>query len=172
MDSSQVVVACRRLSGAMDAFDAAAATTIGVNRNDLRALNLLENGPLSQASIAAALRITRPSVTTLVDRLEAAGMVRRVADLRDRRTTLVELLPATWQAFERVYRPLGTHVNQLADEWDEQQRQAVAQALFDLSTIFDDAVTRLTQESNKQEESVPRERAKPPRGGRGVDPFH
>ena len=144
VDSSQVVVACRRLSGAMDSFDAAAAASIGVNRNDLRALNLLENGPLSQASIAAALRITRPSVTVLVDRLEAAGMVRRVPDLRDRRTTLVELLPATWHAFERVYRPVGTHVNHLADGWDEQQRQAVAQALLDLSIIFDEAVTRIT----------------------------
>lgn len=146
MDASQVVVACRRLSGAMDSFDAAAAATIGVGRNDLRALNLLEDGPVSQATIAAALRITRPSVTTLVDRLQAAGLVRRVPDPRDRRTTLVELLPATWQAFERVYRPVGTHVNQLAHGWDEQQRQAVAQSLLDLSAIFDEAVTRLMQQ--------------------------
>ncbi|MFK5647942.1 MarR family winged helix-turn-helix transcriptional regulator [Ornithinimicrobium sp. LYQ121] len=139
----------------MDAFDAAAAATIGVNRNDLRALNLLETGPLSQASIAAALKITRPSVTTLVDRLESAGMVRRVPDLRDRRSTLVELLPATWQAFERVYRPVGTHVDQLADGWDEQQRQAVAQALLDLSSIFDVAVTRIMRDPAEQDASHP-----------------
>lgn len=160
MDSSQVVVACRRLSGAMDAFDAAAAGTLGVNRNDLRALNLLENGPLSQAFIALALRITRPSVTALVDRLEAAGLVRRVADLRDRRSTLVELLPATWQAFDRVYRPVGANVNQLADGWDEHQRRAVTQALLDLSTIFDQAVTRLMQDPEEQD-APPSVRAEP-----------
>ena len=80
----------------MDSFEAAAAAKIGVNRNDLRALNLLEHGPLSQTSIATALRITRSSVTTLVDRLEGAGFVRRVTDVHDRRSTLVELLPATW----------------------------------------------------------------------------
>lgn len=146
MDNSQVVDACRRLSGAMDAFDAAAAATIGVNRNDLRALNLLEHGPISQASIATALRITRPSVTALVDRLEAAGLVRRVADMRDRRATLVELLPATWQAFERVYRPVGTTVNELASGWDAEHREAVARALLELSTVFDEAVTRITQQ--------------------------
>jgi DNA-binding MarR family transcriptional regulator len=139
----------------MDAFDAAAAARFGVNRNDLRALNLLEHGPLSQASVATALRITRPSVTTLVDRLEAAGMVRRVPDLRDRRSTLVELLPATWQAFESVYRPVGEHVHQLADGWDDQQRRAVTQALLDLSTVFDEAATRTIQEQADQDALSP-----------------
>ena len=139
MESAQVVVACRRLSVAMDSFDAAAAATIGVNRNDLRALNLLENGPLSQASIATALKITRPSVTTLVDRLEAAGLVRRVPADNDRRSSFVELLPATWQAFARVYRPVGAQVQQVAGGWPHEHRDAITQALLDLCVVFEGA---------------------------------
>jgi DNA-binding MarR family transcriptional regulator len=147
VDASQVVVACRRVSAAIDSFDAAAAAKIGVNRNDLRALNLLEDGPLSQASIATALRITRSSVTTLVDRLEGAGFVRRMTDVHDRRSTLVELLPATWEAFARVYRPVGERVHRIAEGWDEHQRRVVIQALLQMAIVFDDATELDTKEA-------------------------
>lgn len=110
LDADQVLIACRRFTRAVDGFDAAAARRIGVNRTDLRALNLLEAGPVSQVPIATALGITRPSVTALVDRLEQAGFVRRMADSQDRRATQVELLPATWHAFADVYRPVGEQV--------------------------------------------------------------
>lgn len=137
MDASQVLAACRRLAAAMDGFDADAARRIGVNRTDLRALNLLENGPVSQAAIATALGITRPSVTTLVDRLERAGLVRRLPDPEDRRATLVELLPATWQAFAHIYQPVGQRVLAVADEWDDEQRRVVAGALDAVAAVFE-----------------------------------
>jgi DNA-binding MarR family transcriptional regulator len=107
----------------------------------------LEDGPLSQASIATALRITRSSVTTLVDRLEGAGFVRRMTDVHDRRSTLVELLPATWEAFARVYRPVGERVHRIAEGWDEHQRRVVIQALLQMAIVFDDATELDTKEA-------------------------
>lgn len=123
----------------MDAFETAAARRLGLNRNDLRALNLLEHGPVSQAAIADFLRLTRPSVTTMVDRLELAGLVRRNRTGPDRRVTTIELLPSTWQAFAQVYQPLGAQVRELAASWSAEQQGLVAAALSDLSTIFESA---------------------------------
>ena len=151
-----MVVACRRVSAAIDSFEAAAAAKIGVNRNDLRALNLLEHGPLSQTSIATALRITRSSVTTLVDRLEGAGFVRRMTDVCDRRSTLVELLPATWEAFARVYRPVGERVHHIAEGWDERQRRVVIQALLQMATVFDEATQLTNQQTTDHHLPIPR----------------
>jgi DNA-binding MarR family transcriptional regulator len=58
----------------------------GVGDTDLMALgNLVARGPMSAAELARRLGITRSSVTTLVDRLEAADLVAREPDAQDRR---------------------------------------------------------------------------------------
>jgi len=104
---SPLVLACRALGQAMDQFDEAACGVLGLGRSDLRALNLLEHGPLGASVLAARLGLTRPAVTALIDRLAEAGYVARVAVAGDRRATAVELQPATWKAFALVYHPLG-----------------------------------------------------------------
>jgi predicted ArsR family transcriptional regulator len=43
----------------MDLFDENAAHALGIGRSDLRALNLLEHGPLSAAALADRLGLTR-----------------------------------------------------------------------------------------------------------------
>jgi len=148
MEPVQVVDACRHLAAAMDDFEAAAASRLQVNRNDFRALNLLESGPVSQVAIARALRLTRPSVTVMVDRLEVAGMVRRLPDPGDRRSTLVELLPATWAAFAAVYRPVGERVSEVASGWSNRQQVLVVRALGELAEIFKLAVATPDKDSD------------------------
>jgi hypothetical protein len=61
----------------MDLFDELAARRLGLGRSDLRALNLLEHGPVSAAALADGLGLTRTSVTALVDRLVLAGYATR-----------------------------------------------------------------------------------------------
>lgn len=136
MDPLQVVVACRHLAAAMDDFEAMAAIQLQVNRNDLRALNLLESGAVPHVAIARALHLSRSSVTVMVDRLEKAGLVRRLSDPHDRRSTLVELLPATWEAFGAVYRPVGQRVSEAATGWTEPEQTVVVRALDELTRVF------------------------------------
>ena len=97
-----LVAACRRLGEAMDLFDEQAAAHLGVNRTDLRALNLLEHGPLAAGQISDRLHLTSGSVTTLVDRLLAHGYVTRQTDPENRRRVIVELHPDTYAAFAQV----------------------------------------------------------------------
>ena len=46
--TSPLLLACRYLARAMDRFDEAACGALGLGRSDLRALNLLEHGPLGR----------------------------------------------------------------------------------------------------------------------------
>ena len=101
---------------AMDLFDEAAAQALRVGRSDLRALNLLEHGPVGATTLADHLGLSRPSVTALVDRLEAAGYVSRVPAPGDRRAVRIELRAATWRAFAEVYRPLGERVHTATEQ--------------------------------------------------------
>jgi DNA-binding MarR family transcriptional regulator len=49
--------------------------------------------PMPLSELATCLQCVRSNVTQLVDRLESDGLVRRVADPVDRRTTRAELTP-------------------------------------------------------------------------------
>lgn len=138
---SPILNACRRLGRAMDAFDESACARLSVSRSDLRAMNLLEHGPLTPSALAHQLRLTRSAVTALVDRLVRAGYVRRVSVPGDRRSAAVELEPATWRAFARVYRPLGERVATATEHLSPAQQRVVARALEQIADAFDEALS-------------------------------
>ena len=73
-----------RTSGPTEAFDAAVATRLGVNRTDGACLDLLDQlrRPASAGELAAALRLTSGSTTTMIDRLVAAPATRRGSPTR------------------------------------------------------------------------------------------
>jgi DNA-binding MarR family transcriptional regulator len=56
-------------------------------------LSLMEGGPQKMNSLAKLLRISTPSVTNLVDKLESANYVKRVSHPTDRRAHIIELTP-------------------------------------------------------------------------------
>jgi DNA-binding MarR family transcriptional regulator len=59
----------------------------------LALLSFTRNGSLPMAKASARLQVHPTSVTNVVDRLEQAGLVRRLAHPTDGRATLVELTP-------------------------------------------------------------------------------
>ena len=138
-----LLLACRDLAREMDLFDDAAARALGIGRNDLSALNLLEHGPLSAAVIADRLHLTRAGVTALVDRLTAAGLAQRSSTATDRRVVMVGLEPATWQAFAGVYSPLGQRVQEATSSLPAEQRALLTAALADIAGAFAGAGRRL-----------------------------
>ncbi|GAA3277328.1 MULTISPECIES: MarR family winged helix-turn-helix transcriptional regulator [Dactylosporangium] len=109
--------ASRSLQAAVDAFDDAVTGLLGINRTDLRCLDeLMQAGEASPAQLAARLRLTTGSTTTLLDRLERAGYVTRSPDRHDRRKVVVRPTPLAQQRAMEVYGPVaadGAHA--LAD---------------------------------------------------------
>jgi len=58
----------------------------------LSALSTIErHGPMTLSELAAHERVQRPTVTTILGRLESAGLVAKDTDLDDRRVTWVSL---------------------------------------------------------------------------------
>ncbi|MCV7072453.1 MarR family transcriptional regulator [Mycolicibacterium rufum] len=137
-----VLEACRALWRAMEDFDEAACRALGVGRSDLRALNSLEDGPRSAASLAEYLGLSRGSVTALIDRLEAARLVERRAAERDRRSVLVALRDPTWRALAEIYRPLGQAVAAAGAALDDRDRRALVRGLDQIATAFAQAQPR------------------------------
>ena len=100
----------RNYQVAVDIFDEGVATKLGLNRTDLRCLDILDRqAPMTAGALAQAARLSTGAVTFVIDRLESSGFVRRHRDESDRRRVLVELEP---EARERV---TGLHLPMIAD---------------------------------------------------------
>lgn len=99
-----IVTAGRRVYAAIDAVDHIISQRLGVHRNDLRVLNLLEDGPLSPRVIGESVGLTSGSVTALIDRLEKAGFVARRPSATDRRSVEVEIMPQRYGEIGSLYR--------------------------------------------------------------------
>ena len=72
----------RANQAAVDALDDAAAANLGINRTDLRCIDVLlqePDGSAIPARLAERLGISTGSVTALIDRLERLGYVARAA---------------------------------------------------------------------------------------------
>src|SRR6266516_2832158 len=88
-------------------FDSTVMELAGLNRTDWRCLDILgTRGPMTAGRLAQAVRLTTGAVTGVVDRLEAAGLVRRIRDTRDRRRVIVEVTDEPARQGAPVYGPL------------------------------------------------------------------
>jgi DNA-binding MarR family transcriptional regulator len=94
----------RRSQSATDRFDQAVADALGLNRTDMRCVDVLQReGPLSAGRLAEQTGLSTGAMTAALDRLERRGLARRARDTGDRRRVLVELLPAAVAEAEAFY---------------------------------------------------------------------
>src|SRR6266511_3008142 len=92
---------------ATNAVDDAASQVFGLNRTDLRCMGLLfTRGPLTAGQLAEATDLSPGAMTTVLDRLERAGLAHRLADPDDRRRVLVDITPDARDQGERLYGPM------------------------------------------------------------------
>lgn len=102
-----VRAALRDSQRAADSLADAIAEGFGINRTDLRHLELLCGGPLSAGQLSSRSGLSRAAMTALIDRLERKGFVRRARDLSDRRRIFVELTDRARAAVRETYLPLA-----------------------------------------------------------------
>ena len=113
-ETAAVVRAARELHAATEALLDAVAARYGVNRNDLRCLEILErDGPMTAGALAAASHLSPAAVTKVVDRLEGAGYATRRASRDDRRAHIVEVSDAHADLRDAVWQPLLGDAGQL-----------------------------------------------------------
>ena len=105
---TRVALLSADFGAASDEIDAAAARVFGVNRTDLRILDLVNRaGSMSAGVLAAAAGLSPAATTTAVQRLVAAGHLVRAVDPADRRRVVLTLTDAAVALVNTCYGPLG-----------------------------------------------------------------
>lgn len=119
---AQVTGSLRALSTEIDRLDQAAADRYGLNRTDMRALDIIgQAGPLAPTDLARRLGFTTGGVTTVLDRLERAGYIRRRPGSGDRRRLVVEATQATAARDAEVFGGLIRQTSDLLATYTDDQ---------------------------------------------------
>jgi DNA-binding MarR family transcriptional regulator len=98
-------------------FDELVGQLYGLSASERLCLSFLMGGAQSASAIAREIRLTPAAVTTLLDRLEKRGYVRRQADPTDRRKVLVVAAEAALALARDVYGPMAKAGAAMLDEF-------------------------------------------------------
>ncbi|NUR72704.1 MAG: MarR family transcriptional regulator [Hamadaea sp.] len=97
----------RAFQRAVDQGDDEIARLLGLNRTDLRCLDLLlQEGPTAPGRLATELGLTTGSVTAMLDRMEKSDYITRTPDPSDRRKVVVQARPEIADQAWQVMLPL------------------------------------------------------------------
>lgn len=105
---AETMAAMRAFQTAVDEVDEQVARRAGINRTDLRCLDdLTREDSLSAGELAARTGLTTGAMTLVIDRLEEAGLVRRIRDSADRRRVRVQATAKARRLIGGLYGELG-----------------------------------------------------------------
>ncbi len=147
--TGQVVASLRALSTEIDRLDHVAAGRYGLNRTDMRALDIVGRaGPLAPSDLAQLIGFTTGGVTTVIDRLERAGYARRQPDPADRRRQIVAITEATTSRDQEVFGSLIRQTAELLSAYTDEQLRLIDNFLNraqQLTASYADSLADATQ---------------------------
>ncbi|MGV9914487.1 MarR family winged helix-turn-helix transcriptional regulator [Streptomyces tendae] len=103
---------------------------------------LIREGACRLTELARAEGVSQPNMTQLVNRMERAGLARRISDVQDGRVVLVEATADGTELFERRRRERALALELLIQELTEEERRAVHVALPALARAIEDRQAR------------------------------
>ena len=128
------------------AFDRSLDDTLaqtGLDRRSFHVLAKLRNvGPpyrRSAGSLASKMRLSSGAMTNRLDRMEQAGLIRRLPDPDDRRGTLVEPTPEGHAIWDRSVGTQAAREAKIASVLNEAERATLHRLLRTLMRAFPDA---------------------------------
>jgi DNA-binding MarR family transcriptional regulator len=127
---AEIITDSRINQNAADTMDAAVAALLGVNRTDVLCLDILARlGTVPAGRLAEESRLTSGAITAVLDRLEKAGYVRRVADPRDRRRVLVETTDHFRELAEHAWGPIAGALIASGSRFTKEQLEGIHEFL-------------------------------------------
>ncbi|HOW58395.1 MAG TPA: MarR family transcriptional regulator [Candidatus Omnitrophota bacterium] len=110
-------------------------------------LNQLEHlGPISMTEISEKLRITKPAVTNLVDRLETKRFLRRSPHPNDRRIILLEILSKGKKILAEIQTSSLSLLLKAYDQFNVSEHQTISRFYAALSKAMDEFLARTKHE--------------------------
>lgn len=124
----------RQLTVETDRFAEMFGEAQRMHRTDLNALAVimdsgLRGHPVSPGELAASLHLSASATTTVLDRLEAVGHVRRERSAHDRRRVEVRVEDQALEVGRALFAPLGAAYARAWETFTDDERRTIARFL-------------------------------------------
>ena len=136
----EVLDSMRRLSTEIDGLDQRAADHFGINRTDLRLIDVLRNGgPMTATELAKSVGLTSGGLSIALDRLERVGYIRRHQHPDDRRRVIVEASDTLAPLEREMFATLHERFKKLLDGYTREQLVTIKHYLEEAARITGEA---------------------------------
>ena len=135
------------------------AERFGLHTTDLECLDLLFMREQATAGeLAKATGLTSGATTALIDRLERAGYVMRVADPTDRRRQQIRIRAEAIEPIKAVYEPMQAAMFKLWSSFSERELEVIANFISRSTDLAIACVAKISSEtaSKQGQRSRPR----------------
>lgn len=137
----------RRLTRATLLLQQVIAEDMGLHVTDAECLDfLMEMGPSTAGDLARATRLTTGAITSVIDRLEKAGLVKRGPDPRDRRKVIVTYLGKKEKKSQARYALLARDLQRLFSGYDTATLEMLIRHTGDVKAIYQHVVEKIGSE--------------------------
>lgn len=149
-DSVTIMELLERFNVQADHFVAAAGEARDLNRSDLRALSAMraartEGATASPGVLAAALDLSTPATSALLDRLSRSGHVVRKRAATDGRRVELEITESAVDLAIEVFAPLRNRLMGQIESFTEPERAVIARFLH----VVTEATAQARQEQKR-----------------------
>jgi DNA-binding MarR family transcriptional regulator len=144
------LAASREYSTAAVMLHAAVGERFGLSVTDLKALDVLQRvGPTTAGVIGAHTGLASGSVTSLIDRLEKKGLVRRTPDAGgDRRRVVVVLTPKLGKTIAPLFASLNRKMIERLDRHRDAQLETLRAFLAGAAEDMREEAARIVGETD------------------------
>jgi DNA-binding MarR family transcriptional regulator len=118
-------------------FDDEVGRLLDVNPTDLRCLDWLIGGRMSAGELSRATGLSSAATTSMIDRLERKGFVRRTREADDRRQVLVEMTEEGGARVWRLYGPLVEEGAKLFERFTRAELETMLDLIKKMQTLAD-----------------------------------
>lgn len=141
----------QRCTASSEALTAQLRRGWGLNAHEMQAVSVLwEFGRMTMTELGRRIPLSRAAVTTLTDRLESLGYVRRLPDPADRRRILLEVTARVEEELARIQGRWSARVEEYARTLDETTWQSVVEVLATLRDIAREEAAALRELSREE----------------------
>ena len=127
-----------------DAFDDIASEILGINRTDMRVIDIVtRKGRATAGEVAKEAALTTGGVTAVVDRLEKVGYLKRVRDPDDRRRVWLEATPELYEKSWEIWGPLSEIWQSRARNLSREQLEFILEFLADGNELMSGQIERV-----------------------------
>lgn len=138
------LVAIRRILRSTEIYGRELAKAAGLTAVQVRVLQIVaETGHATPKAISTRMRVSQATITALIDRLKAKGMVERQPSEIDRRQTNVVITEAGRNAVENAPDPLQQKYVAQFEALEDWEQAMIVAALERVATMLDAPATDL-----------------------------